>query len=89
MTLIAARKDARQRSTPAGRSMDATSISRKPRTTQPPRPTLRYGDRLGDYIITGFAGTGATSYVYRARPVDSFEPVAMMLGGSLGSSAAS
>ncbi len=59
--------------------MDATSISRKPRTTSPPRPTLRHGDRLGDYIITGFAGTGATSYVYRARPVDSFEPVAIKL----------
>ena len=39
--------------------------------------TLRYGDRLGKYVITGFAGKGATSYVYRARRQESFESVAI------------
>ncbi|MEZ4460049.1 MAG: serine/threonine-protein kinase [bacterium] len=42
-----------------------------------PRPTLRYGDRLGRYVINGFAGTGATSFVYRARREDAFEAVAI------------
>ena len=39
--------------------------------------TLRYGDKLGKYVVTGFAGKGATSYVYRARRQSSFEPVAI------------
>jgi serine/threonine-protein kinase len=38
---------------------------------------MAYGDRLGDYLINGFAGTGATSYVYQARRQDSFDPVAI------------
>ncbi len=41
------------------------------------RPTLRYGDQLGPYVITGLAGRGATSFVYRARRVDSSAPVAI------------
>lgn len=40
-------------------------------------PTLRYGDRLGRFIINGFAGKGATSYVYRARHEESLDPVAV------------
>lgn len=39
--------------------------------------TLRYGDRFGRYVITGFAGKGATSYVYRARRYESFDSVAV------------
>ena len=42
-----------------------------------PQATLSYGDEFGPYIITGFAGSGATSYVYRARRRDRFEPVAI------------
>lgn len=42
-----------------------------------PQPTLQYGDEFGPYIITGFAGSGATSYVYRARRRDRFESVAI------------
>lgn len=42
-----------------------------------PAATLSYGDQFGPYIITGFAGCGATSYVYRARRRDRFEPVAI------------
>lgn len=42
-----------------------------------PEATLSYGDQFGPYIITGFAGSGATSYVYRARRRDRFEPVAI------------
>ncbi len=53
----------------------ASQIRRKPDSK--PRPTLRYGDRIGDYVINGFAGTGATSFVYRARHSESFEPVAI------------
>ena len=42
------------------------------------KPTYHYGDRVDDrYIINGFAGKGATSFVYRARSVESFEPVAI------------
>jgi len=56
----------------------STGISRKPTAiSDEPRPTLQYGERLGRYIINGFAGTGATSFVYRARREDSFEPVAI------------
>ncbi len=47
--------------------------SRRPRDNSP----LQYGDRIGPYLITGFAGRGGTSYVYRARRQDSFEPVAI------------
>jgi serine/threonine-protein kinase len=43
----------------------------------PCAPTLQYGDSLGPYILNGFAGTGATSFVYRARRKDGFEPVAI------------
>ncbi len=56
--------------------MSSSAISRRPRTSRP-EPTLRYGDRLGNYLINGFAGVGATSYVYRARTMDSFQPVAI------------
>src|SRR5690554_3581518 len=67
-------------------------IPRKPRTpaTPPPlgdksgvksspgpQPTLRYGDQFGDYVITGFAGKGATSFVYQARRGDDFQKVAV------------
>lgn len=67
-------------------------IPRKPRTsaTPPPlgdksqtkasrgpQPTLRYGDQFGKYVINGFAGKGATSFVYEARPADGFEKVAV------------
>jgi serine/threonine protein kinase len=56
----------------------STGISRNPTArSDEPRPTLQYGERLGRYIINGFAGTGATSFVYRARREDSFEPVAI------------
>lgn len=55
--------------------MSESSIKRQP--TSHPTPTLRYGDRLGDYLINGFAGTGATSFVYRARHESSFESVAI------------
>lgn len=53
-------------------------ISRKPAALDAgAKPTFRYGDRLGRYVINGFAGTGATSFVYRARREDSFEAVAI------------
>ncbi len=52
-------------------------IRRKPEARRGPQPTLKYGDTLGNYVINGFAGTGATSFVYRARRADSFEPVAI------------
>ncbi len=53
-------------------------IRRKPAgTNEQPPATLSYGDEFGPYIITGFAGCGATSYVYRARRRDRFEPVAI------------
>lgn len=54
------------------------AIHRKPRL-QPgePEPTLRYGDTFGNYVINGFAGKGATSYVYEARPRDTFSKVAV------------
>lgn len=52
-------------------------ITRSPAKQEAPRPTYQYGDRLGRYIINGFAGTGATSFVYRARREDTFEPVAI------------
>lgn len=56
--------------------MDA--IRRQPTAKRSkPQPTLHYGDAFGDCVINGFAGTGATSYVYRARKSDSFEPVAI------------
>ncbi len=55
-----------------------SQIRRSPNSgaSEPP-PTLGYGDEFGPYIITGFAGSGATSYVYRARRRDRFEPVAI------------
>src|SRR6056297_3558636 len=55
-----------------------SQIRRSPNSgvSEPP-PTLSYGDEFGPYIITGFAGSGATSYVYRARRKDRFEPVAI------------
>ncbi len=53
------------------------SIRRNPQARRGPQPTLKYGDVFGNYVINGFAGTGATSYVYRARRADSFEPVAI------------
>lgn len=56
--------------------MSTSAISRRPRASRP-EPTLRYGDRLSKYLINGFAGVGATSYVYRARTLDSFQPVAV------------
>ncbi len=55
-----------------------SQIRRKPRSGDGrPEPTLSYGDEFGPYVITGFAGCGATSYVYRARRRDRFEPVAI------------
>lgn len=54
-----------------------SSISRSPQVAREPRPTLRYGDRIGNYIVNGYAGEGATSFVYRGRREDSFEPVAI------------
>ncbi|RAL25417.1 hypothetical protein DL240_04180 [Lujinxingia litoralis] len=42
-----------------------------------PQATLSYGQQFGPYIITGFAGSGATSYVYKARRRDRYEPVAI------------
>lgn len=58
--------------------MSADSVRREPGTTEPtPIATLRYGDKLGAYVVTGFAGKGATSYVYKARRVDGFQAVAI------------
>ena len=55
-----------------------SQIRRSPSAAQErPRATLSYGDEFGPYIITGFAGCGATSYVYKARRRDRFEPVAI------------
>lgn len=56
--------------------MRAGTVRRKPMQGGP-ASTMAYGDRLGDYLINGFAGTGATSYVYQARRQDSFDPVAI------------
>lgn len=53
-----------------------SQIRRRP---QEPEPMLQYGDKFGPYIITGFAGSGATSYVYRARRRDRFESVAIKI----------
>lgn len=56
----------------------ASTIRRQPTAqTSKPQPTLRFGERFGGCLVNGFAGTGATSYVYKARRVDSFEPVAL------------
>ena len=52
-------------------------MGQRPVRKKPPIATLQYGARLGDYIVNGFAGTGATSYVYRGRHANSFEPVAV------------
>lgn len=58
--------------------MAPSTIRRKPSSrTDRNTSTLRYGDRFGRYLITGFAGEGATSYVYRARRGESFDPVAI------------
>jgi eukaryotic-like serine/threonine-protein kinase len=58
--------------------MGSSPIHRRPRPAVPPgAPTLQYGDSIGPYIINGFAGTGATSFVYRARRKDGFDPVAI------------
>ena len=56
----------------------SSQINRAPKSDagRPPA-TLGYGDEFGPYIITGFAGCGATSYVYRARRKDRFDPVAI------------
>lgn len=62
-------------------------IQRQPQGAPPPvpdgasdpAPTLRYGDQFGNYVINGFAGRGATSYVYQARPADGFEKVAVKI----------
>lgn len=64
---------------PCGQEQDQGQIHWRPRTdgVDRPEPTLRYGDRIGDYLVNGFAGVGATSYVYRGRRLDSFEPVAI------------
>lgn len=42
-----------------------------------PQPTLCFGERFGGCVVNGFAGTGATSYVYKAREEGSFESVAL------------
>ena len=58
--------------------MASSKIRRKPgKDDDNPRSTLRYGDDFGRYVITGFAGKGATSYVYRARRKESFDSVAI------------
>ena len=58
--------------------MDSTTPVRRRPSARRPSPTLQYGDIFDDrYMINGFAGKGATSYVYRARSVDSFETVAI------------
>ncbi len=58
--------------------MSADSVRRESgKTETAPIATLRYGDKLGAYVITGFAGKGATSYVYKARRVDGFQAVAI------------
>ena len=55
-----------------------SQIRRQPRGgDERPPATLSYGDEFGPYVITGFAGSGATSYVYQARRRDRFEPVAI------------
>lgn len=54
-----------------------SQINRSPHPSSEPRSTLRYGDQLGPYIVNGYAGEGATSFVYRARREDSFDPVAL------------
>ncbi len=57
--------------------MPQSTVRRQPQRRRI-QPTYQYGDRLeGRYIINGFAGKGATSYVYRARNLTSFEPVAI------------
>ena len=56
----------------------SSQIRRTPKSErQRPVATLSYGDEFGPYIITGFAGCGATSYVYKARRKDRFDPVAV------------
>ena len=58
--------------------MSGSTIRRTPQAKDSrPQPTLRFGERFGGCLINGFAGTGATSYVYKARRLDSFEPVAI------------
>lgn len=68
--------------------MSKSNIRRQPKTTRnggttsksavsQPKATFRFGDRIGEYVINGFAGVGATSYVYRGRHETSFEPVAI------------
>lgn len=55
-------------------------IRRRPAAgEEKPEATLSYGDEFGPYVITGFAGSGATSYVYRARRRDNFDPVAIKM----------
>ncbi len=62
--------------------MSKSNIRREPRhnASKPaahPKASFRFGDRIGEYVINGFAGVGATSYVYRGRHETSFEPVAI------------
>lgn len=57
--------------------MSSSSIRREPKSNAQFSPTFKFGDRIGDYVINGFAGVGATSYVYRGRHEASFEPVAI------------
>jgi serine/threonine-protein kinase len=55
-----------------------SAIHRKPAGSPKNKPkTLRYGEIFDEYLITGFAGKGATSFVYQARPIDSFSQVAI------------
>ena len=55
------------------------AIRRSPASLPSAEPQFKYGDRFEDYLINGFAGSGATSHVYRARRADSFEPVALKI----------
>ena len=55
----------------------ASAIHRKPAGNANKTRPLRYGEIFGDYMVTGFAGKGATSLVYQARPIDSFNQVAI------------
>lgn len=57
--------------------MHQTTARRAPRARV--RSTVALGDVVGEYLINGFAGQGATSYVYRARHLSSFEPVAIKI----------
>ena len=59
--------------------MSPSPIRRRPRASRTSPPVLGRGERFGAYVIREFAGSGATSHVYRARHCDSLEPVALKI----------